>query len=219
MKTSEDLITEVTPIPHGTIENAKKDNILQVHEESLAKFRVEQGERISVGRQAYLTVTGPMHKTRRLLEDQISEKCEKTQVVIEANKQSGDLALFTVPEFKSTALHHLNEFISQATSQLLNEHLEHPISNTEGSMSATRVLLGPGCSVVTLLLPAQTRSMIIQQKSKTQINIDEKELLKVFSAFGPVDKLQKAFQKKLCLPFGGLLHLSTLRMQLALVRV
>lgn len=195
LKTSDDFITEVTPVHQDVVREAVRQNRINVHEPSLAKWRVERIACFPVGRHVFWKFVGAMHKNRRQVQENISTVCNGTTVVVEANKMRGEVVLYCINEYGEVARDMLEENISSLPLQLMNERLEEPVANRKGESTGTRVLLGEGGIVVTILKPHQYRSLNIKEKTFVQCVLSEVELNDLLSCYGTVEQLWQANRK------------------------
>ena len=196
LRTSEDFMTEVTPVEDELIQEAKLQSKIHVDEVALQQMCVKQVVSIPVGRHVFWKFVGPQHKNRRDLEQDIRTVCNNTTIVIDAKRQSGVIGLFCVSKYGEVATDMLKVAIQPFSEQLKNERLEQPILNRKGENTGTRVLLGVGAEVVSVLTPLQYRSLNIKEKANTQLTLSREEVEDNLTPYGTIEDLWQTTGKK-----------------------
>lgn len=193
LKTSADFITEVTPVTSELIDEAISKNKISLDEKALEKMKVFRVLRKPVGSFLFRNIVGPMHKTRRELEEMISNKCNQSLVIIEVNKTRGEISLYCVQEHANLSAGLLEGIMSEFSEQLVLESKEEPIGNPK---NGTRAIVKTGCAVVDILLPHQYRVLNIKEKAASRNMLTEENVKDILSGYGPIEQIWKATGKK-----------------------
>ncbi|KAH3810894.1 uncharacterized protein LOC127836572 [Dreissena polymorpha] len=193
LKTSNDYITEITPIEQQIIADAKTLGKISVDENKLSSMRVELVPPVLVGKHVFWKFVGPMHKNRRKVQDEIQSVCESTTVIIDAMKQRGEIQLYCIPAYAGIAFDLLNNYLQPLSEQLSFERLEEPIGAENNSV---RALLGEGGLVCDILMPTQFRVLNIKQKIGESCDLNEDMLRGLLSTFGPIENIWQSTGQK-----------------------
>ncbi|XP_045199868.2 uncharacterized protein LOC123554058 [Mercenaria mercenaria] len=194
LKTSEDFITEVTPVSSEVVNDAVEKKKVGADLETLANQRVNLALKIPVGKHVIWKFVGPMHKNRRKVEEDIGIKCDESLVVIDANKKRGEISLFCLPQYEDKASYLLRSIIEPIQEQVINESREESIGNER---SGIRAVLREGGGVVEVLMPYEYRSLKIwQKKCMYGTDIAEDSIREVFRSYGPVEQIWRPTGRK-----------------------
>lgn len=193
LKTSADFIMEVTPVSQELIDEAVKENKITFDETYLKNMKVKNVYKGNVGKHVYWKCVGPMHKNRREIEEKLSSLCDNSLVIIDANKQRGQISLYCVPVFKDLAVSFLKETLLEMSASLLNESKEEPLGDPKGGI---RALLRTGGSVVDVLMPHQYRVLNVKENQYSTYILSEQTVADIVSVYGPVEQIWRPNGKK-----------------------
>ena len=189
LQTSADYVTEVTPVSDDVLQKAHDEGQIDVDIDQLEMMRVAKVKSFCVGKHVFWKFNGPMHKNRKMIEQEIKDVCNNTPVVIEPNRSKGEISLYAVQMYAEVALDILNEHLRPLATKLLDERIEEAC----GEQCRTRAVLGVGGDVTDILYPEQTRVYNIQTKTR---DLNEDEVRGALEDFGSIDELWQTTGKK-----------------------
>jgi ATP-dependent RNA helicase DHX8/PRP22 len=193
LKTSADFMTEVTPLSDDVVKDAIIKGKINVDMKLLENMKVKRVLKAPVGRHVFWKFVGPMHKNRRQVEEDISFACNGSLIVIEANKQRGEISLFSTNEYAKRASSMLRSILDEAPQQLLNESREEPIGHDR---SCIRAVLREGGSAVDILMSDDYRAVNIKQKDNVMFDINEESIQTLLEDYGPVEQIWQTTGKR-----------------------
>ncbi|MEW8541894.1 MAG: oligonucleotide/oligosaccharide-binding fold domain-containing protein [Candidatus Thiodiazotropha sp.] len=141
LQTSRTFITNLTPVDEDSLKKSETQVTLEINEEEIQRQCVSLTGKFPVGNLVFRKFVGPLHKNRREKEEQIRALCENTIVIIEANREVGEIQLFCNQKFSSFANAQLLEEIKSFTEPLKQQTVEVHLGKNE---SGVRAILGDG---------------------------------------------------------------------------
>ena len=193
LKTTDDFVTNISPVSEDDMEEFVLQRQTDLDREYLKSREVSQICKIPVGKYVFWKFVGPFHKGRKDMEELMRTACNDSLVVIEADKQKGEISLYTPRQFGTFAEGRLKSALNHIPEVLRNEAKEIPIGNDK---SGVRAVIGPGGSVVDILMPTEYRTLNIKQKPFCRYDLMEDDVRSRFSGFGPIDQIWQAKGKK-----------------------
>ncbi|XP_045199869.2 uncharacterized protein LOC123554061 [Mercenaria mercenaria] len=193
LKTSADFMTEVTPVLDDVVEDAIQKGKVCIDMELLMSLKVKRVLKMPVGKHVFWKFVGPMHKNRRKVEEDIRMACDGSLIIVEADKQRGEISVFCTVEHEDQASAMLRSILEAAPQQLLNESREEPIGNDKSSV---RAVLREGGSAVDILMPNDYRVLNIKQKDNSMYDLDEESVRTMLEEYGPVEQIWQTTGKK-----------------------
>ena len=193
LKTTDDFVTNISPVSEDDMEEFVLQRQTYLDREYLNSREVSQICKIPVGKYVFWKFVGPFHKGRKDMEELMRIACNDSLVVIEADKQKGEIALYTPRQFGAFADGRLKSALNHIPEVLRNEAKEIPIGNDK---SGVRAVIGPGGGVVDILMPSEYRTLNIKQKPFCRYDLMEEDVRSRFSGFGPIDQIWQAKGKK-----------------------
>ncbi|KAL4236388.1 hypothetical protein ACF0H5_004773 [Mactra antiquata] len=198
LKTSDDFLTDVTPVALEAIEDAVKNKRIFVDLKAMERQKVKISFQTYVGRHVFWKFVGNMHTNRKTVETNISKKCGDSMIIVEANKQTGKITLFSLPQYESNSSNALRSILSVMPEQVAFESREEMIGNGSG----TRALLGIGGRVLEILKPDEFRSVMVLPKTDW-LEETEEEIRSILDFYGPIESIWAMIGKKRNRPFWG----------------
>lgn len=193
LKTSEDYVTNITPMADDEIESCISRGLISIDREYLESKVVCQICKIPVGKYVFWKFVGPMHSGRRDMEELIKVACDETQVVIDADKQKGEISLYARKKYKAVADRLIRRALDHISAVLRNEGKELSLGCDR---SGVRAVLGSGGNVLDILMPYEYRSLNIRQRLFSVFELSVDGLKLALSRSGPIDQLWQFKGKK-----------------------
>ena len=193
LKTTGDFVTNIAPVSGENIEELVFQGQTSLNRENIESRVVSQVCKIPVGKYVFWKFVGPFHRGRQEIEELMRNACDNTLVVIDADKQKGEITLYASRQYRASAYRFLKNMLNSIPAVLMNEAREVPIGDDK---SGVRAVIGPGGCVVDVLMPTEYRSLNIKQKPYYGYDLTEDELKDKFSMYGPVDQVWQAKGKK-----------------------
>lgn len=193
LKTSEDYVTNVSPVADECVENYLSEGQIFFNRSYLESRAVSLACKIPVGKYTFWKFVGPMHRGRRELEEMIRSACDDAVVVIEADKQKGEVELYAVSQYRAVATRMLKQILDNIPETLKQEAKEVSLGNDK---SGVRAVVGHGGCVVDILMPHEYRSLNIKQKPFSGVSLTEEDIEYTFLSYGPIDQIWRAHGKK-----------------------
>lgn len=185
LQTSRTFITNLTPVDEELLQKLEFEVSFEINEEEIQRQCVSLAGRVPVGNLVFRRFVGPMHKNRREKEEQIRATCENSIVIIEANRDIGEIQLFCNQKFSELANRHLEQEIKRFTEPLKLKTVEVHLGKTE---SGVRAVIGAGGSVQDILMPYQFRTVKIKLNSDDD-ELTEEDMHNSLSVFGDLEDL------------------------------
>ena len=186
LQTSRTFITNLTPVDEELRKTKKSETefSLDISEEEIQRQCVSLTGKFPVGNIVFRKFVGPMHKNRRQKEEQIRALCENTIVIIEANREVGEIQLFCNQKYSSFANADLQKEIKSLTESLRQKTVEVHLGKNE---SGVRAILGEGGVVKDILMPYQYRTVKI--KLDGNVDLTEEDVQSSLSLFGDLEEV------------------------------
>ena len=193
LKTTDDFVTNISPVSEVDMEELVLQRQACLDREYLKSREVSQICKIPVGKYVFWKFVGPFHRGRKDMEELMRIACNDSLVVIEADKQKGEISLYAPRQFATFSDGRLKNALSSIPEMLRNEAREVPIGNAK---SGVRAVIGPGGSVVDILMPTEYRTLNIKQKPFCRYDLTEDDVRIRFASYGPIDQIWQAKGKK-----------------------
>ena len=203
LQTSRTFITNLTPINEELLQQSNLELSLDLDEERIKKQCVSLVGRIPVGIYVFRKFVGPMHKNRRDKEERFKVKCDNTIVIIDANRELGEIQLFCNSRYSQLAFTDLEMEVNNIAEPLKLQTVEVHLGRAKPE-SGIRAVIGAGGSVQDILMPYQFRTVKIKTDGNDS-SLTTPDLLDSLSAYGQIEdifqfkvsgKIPKAFWGK-----------------------
>ena len=182
LQTSRTFITNLTPVEEELLKKSETEVSVEINEEEIQRQCVSLTGKFPVGNLVFRKFVGPLHKNRREKEEQIRALCENTIVIIEANREIGEIQLFCNQKFSSFANAELQKEIKSFAEPLKQQAVEVHLGKNE---SGVRAILGEGGVVKDILMPYQYRTVKI--KLNDNEDLTEEDVHNALSLFGDLE--------------------------------
>ena len=186
LQTSRPFVTNLTPVDEELLKKSETEVLFDINDENIQRQSVSLAGKFPVGNLAFRKFVGPFHKNRRQKEEQIRALCENTIVIIETNREVGEIQLFCKQKFSSFANEEIQKEIKSFTDPMKQQTVEVHLGKNE---SGVRAILGHGGVVQDILMPYQYRTVNIKMNGNDDLT--KEDVQSSLSLFG---NLEKVFQ-------------------------
>ncbi|XP_060068718.1 uncharacterized protein LOC132548840 [Ylistrum balloti] len=195
MKTSRDFAMNITPVSEEMLISCIEKGSLNVDIEEARGKRILPLCTSYVGSKIFREVVGPRYTALRTFEGELVKQCKGSVVVVEADRENGELKLFSNLSNHKTKKGSLDNMLKPIKGNLLAEEKEEKLGVKSDDRSV-RAVLGAGGVVKTLYMPDEYKVVLIHcVVNKTQ-ELEYDDIFQRFSEFGKIEKCIKYNFKK-----------------------
>ncbi|XP_021370409.1 ATP-dependent RNA helicase DEAH12, chloroplastic-like isoform X2 [Mizuhopecten yessoensis] len=196
MRTSKDFAMNITPISEEMVIKGIEEGSLNVDIGKARSKRILPLSTAYVGPQIFKEVVGIRYTALRALEAALVEKCHGSVVVVEADRENGELKIFSKSSNQQTLEGSLDNVLNPIKDNILEEEKEEKLGVKSTDRSSVRAVLGAGGCTKTLFMPDEYKVVMIHcAVNKTQ-ELEYEDVFEHFSKFGKIAKCSKYHFKK-----------------------
>ncbi|XP_069135527.1 uncharacterized protein [Argopecten irradians] len=195
MRTSRDFAMNITPISEEMVLRGIEEGLLDVNIEEAKSKRIIPIITTCVGSQVFREIVGPRYTALRTFEASLIEKCSGSVVVVEADREVGEVKIFSNTLKKEILERSLDEMLKPIKEKFLSEEREENLG-TKSTGRSVRAVLGAGGCTKAMFMPDEYKVVMIHcAVNKTQ-ELEYDEVFQYFSQFGTIEKCNKYHFKK-----------------------
>ena len=187
LHTTKAFVTNLTPVDEELLDANGFCILFNIDVDGVAKQRVSLAGKIPTGNFVFKKFVGPMYKYKIEKEDQLRTLCNNSIVILEANREIGEIQLFCNDRYSKLTLGNLEEDINCIAKPLTLETVEAQLGARK-SDSGIRAVIGTGGSVQDILMPYQFRTVKIRIDGSAPFQSEE-EIHNTLSLYGQIENI------------------------------
>ncbi|XP_033747970.1 ATP-dependent RNA helicase DEAH12, chloroplastic-like [Pecten maximus] len=195
MKTSRDFAMNITPVSKEMVLDGIEEGLLDLDIKEARRKRVIPIVTSYVGSKVFREVVGPRYATLRTFEEALVEKCLGSIVVVEADREIGELKIFSQIANQETLEGSLDNVLKPIKDNFLCEEREEKLGVKSTDRSVRAILRAGGCTK-SLLMPDEYKVVMIHCAINKTQELEYDDVFQHFSKFGTIAKCSKYHFKK-----------------------
>lgn len=195
MRTSKDFAMNITIVNEEMVKQGIEDGILNVDFEEARNKRLLPILQECVGSQLLREVVGPRYTALRSLETELVEKCNGNIVVIEADRDNGEIKVFSKSSNQKALEGSLENVLKPLKAQFLSEEREQKLGKKPADRSVRAVVCSGG-RTENLFMPDEFKVVMIHCAVNKKEDMEDEDVFHHFSKFGKIQACKKYFHKK-----------------------
>ena len=189
LHTTKAFVTNLTPVDEEILDANGFSPFFDIDIEGVEKQRVSLAGKIPTGKFVFKKFVGPMYKYKIEKEERLRTLCNDTIIIIEANREIGEIQLFCNDLYSQLTLDNLEEAIHCIAEPLTLETVEAQLGSKK-SDSGIRAVIGAGGSVQDILMPYQFRTVKIRIDG-SESSQSEDEIRDILTFYGQIENLYR----------------------------
>ncbi|XP_021370464.1 ATP-dependent RNA helicase DEAH12, chloroplastic-like isoform X2 [Mizuhopecten yessoensis] len=195
MRTSRDFAMAITPISEDIVKRGIKEGVLDVDLEEAKAKRITPVHREYVGSEVLRQVVGPRYTYLREFEDKLVQKCHGSLVVVEADRNNGELKIFSKLSNQQTLDGSLENVLNPIKSNFIDEEREEKLG-VKSTDRSVRAVVGAGGCTKTLFMPDEYNVVMIHCAVNKKEEFGYDDVYQHFSEFGKIKECKMYHHKK-----------------------
>ncbi|XP_033749007.1 ATP-dependent RNA helicase DEAH12, chloroplastic-like [Pecten maximus] len=194
-RTSRDFAMTITPISEEMLKTGIAKGFLNVDLEEAREKRIIPVHREYVGSEVLREFVGPRYTYLRMFEDELVQKCNGSLVVVEADRDQGELKIFSKSANKDILEGSLENVLKTIKDEFLAEEREESLGVKSAGRSVRAVLEAGGCTK-TLFMPDEFKVIMIHCAVNKKQELEYDDVFQHFSKFGKIKECKMYHHKK-----------------------
>ncbi|XP_060068693.1 uncharacterized protein LOC132548818 [Ylistrum balloti] len=194
-RTSRDFAMTITSISEDIVKRGIREGLLDLDLEEARKKRIIPVHREFVGSEVLRQVVGPKYTYLRAFEDKLVQKCQGSLVVVEADRDNGELKIFANSSSKEALEGSLESVLNPIKSNFLTEEREEKLGLKSVDRSVRALIEAGGCTK-TIFMPDEYKVVMIHCAVNKKQELEYEDVFQHFNKFGKIKECKMYHHKK-----------------------